>query len=155
MENCLWKKVVRFNSKGKAKEIKMNRILFVLLMMTCSVAWADWELLVEDTERKTIWYIEKSSVQREGVISKMWHMTNFLSTRKSKDGKPYKSEKVFYGYDCKTKRSNIYKAVRYSQLDGKGSVVDSLDFEVLDEKWEPIVPGAFDAELWKIACAKK
>ena len=135
--------------------IKMKRILFVLLIMNCSVSWAEWELFGEDTERKTIWYIEKSSVQREGVISKMWHMTNFLSTRKSKDGKPYKSEKVFYGYDCKTKRSNIYKAVRYSQLDGKGSVVDSLDFEVLGEKWEPIVPGAFDAELWKIACGKK
>lgn len=129
----------------------MKRLIFVALLMTCSLSWAEWELTqVNDTE---IIYHKKSSIRRNGAIAKMWTMTDFPKEQLG-SGKPYKSQITQFSYDCKSETVKIITSTVYSDSKGEGVAVSSyLDKDNL-LSWEPVIPGSLGETEWKIACGK-
>jgi len=63
----------------------MKRLFFFVLMMVCSVSFADWEIRYVDDD--FILYYDKSTIRRDGVIAKMWVMKNYFTTQMTFDKK--------------------------------------------------------------------
>ena len=133
----------------------MKRPLFVLLMMTCSVAWADWELLVEDSERKTIWHVDKSTIQTRNSVAKIQFMISYLEGKKTKEGQSYQSVIINEKFNCLTNKASLSSAITFSELYGEGTKVTKNKYDAKKEQWDPIVPLSFEEELLKIACSKE
>ena len=130
----------------------MKQLLFVLLMMTCSVSWAEWELTqLNDTE---VMYHDKSTIRRNSAIARMWTMTDFLE-KQLESGKPYKSQITQFSYDCKSETAKLITTTIYSGSKGQGVVVSSYFDKDNLQSWNPVVPGSLGEHEWKIACGKK
>ena len=131
----------------------MIRLLFVVLMMTCSVSWAKWEVTASDGE--ITFYHDKSTMRRNGTITKMWVMQSYSVIQTNHEGKNYKSGKVLYAYDCASETLAGTSLVTYSGSMGKGNVISSITGEESWLSWEPIVPNSIGEVQWKIACSKQ
>lgn len=134
----------------------MKRILFVVLMMSCSVSWAEWELCGstgQGDEMMTI-YCDKSTIKRNGSISRMWGLKNSSKARTDSLGNRFMSYKVLETYNCREETVATISIVFYSGLSGEGNVVWSGSTQERQLNWEPIVPGTSGETLWKIACGK-
>ena len=105
--------------------------LSVLALLLSRPALADSKLY-GDTDPGTP-FPEKSTVQRNGTISRM---VVLYSYRHMKAGMMYhsgKNETYYYGstkvvfdFDCAKKRSRIMQTVFFSDQEGKGSIVHDL-----------------------------
>jgi len=135
----------------------MKRLLFVMLMMVCSVSWAEWELCSSGGEgdEKMLVYCDKSTIKRNGSISRIWELTNSSKARMDSLGNRFMSDKALMTYNCREEAVAIISLVLYSGLNGEGNVVWSGTRQEREYKWEPIVPGTHGENLWKIACGKK
>jgi hypothetical protein len=131
----------------------MKRLLFLLLMTTCSVSWAEWEKTGAsvDGDEVTVYYLDKSTIRKNGVIVKMWVMvstTELVSTT----GRSSKAQKV---YDCSSEKFALASLVMYSGPMGTGKVTTSMTFKEKEWEWTPIVPDSGVEFEWKVACRKK
>jgi hypothetical protein len=81
----------------------------------------------------------------------MCDLLNFQTLQVSRN--PYFSIKVVREYDCTIEQSRVIGQYAYSGQMGTDKMVDSeLENAVT---WEPIMPGSWGEDLWKVACAKK
>jgi hypothetical protein len=131
----------------------MKRLLFVFLMMTCSVSWAEWEILSGAANGLYIEYYDKSTIRKNGEIVKMWTMLEFSEVQTSSAGKSFQSSKALKAFNCKSEEGVLISYIFFSGSMGQGNVVVS---ETLKEKiWDPISPGSMAESEWSIACGKK
>lgn len=130
----------------------MKRILFLLLMMTCSISWAEWEFVGENNAFFS--FVDKSTIQTNGNIAKMWSMKDFALIRKDAVGK-YRSVKVLSVYDCKEETSATVAVIFFEGARGSGNIVFRHTFHKGEWDWEPISPDSTGKAYWKIACGKK
>jgi hypothetical protein len=65
--------------------ITMKRLLFVALMVTCSFSWAEWEYFGEKADYAD--YVDKSTIRRNGAITKMWTLTDYFEEKTDSSGK--------------------------------------------------------------------
>ena len=128
---------------------KVKRLLFLLLMMTCSVSWAEWIFISKDSLNS--FYYEDKSIRKRGDVVRMWTMRSGEELDAG-DG-AYKSVKRLCAYDCKKEIAAILSIAAYSETMGNGSVVRVHDFREID--WAPIIPDTHEERQWKIACDKK
>jgi len=136
---------------------EMKRLLFVALMMTCSVSWAEWELIGEsgDNDKIHLLYVDKSTISINGAISRMWELKNFPKVQTTSSGARYMSSKALYAYNCIEKTSAIISIFLYPKATGKGNIVESASLQDRELKWQPIAPAAVEEFFWKIACEKE
>jgi hypothetical protein len=127
----------------------MKRLIFVLLMMTCSVSWADWKLVSADEE--SITYADRASIHKKGNFVEMWAMQVFFKAQ-SDSGKTYRSSKDLHRYDCNNKTVGFVMFVWYDKLNGTGNVVISESIRQNEIEDHPVVPETIGALLLKIAC---
>ncbi len=132
----------------------MRPILFFVLTLVCSVSWADWEWTDVTRSGERTWYHDKSTKRRSGSIVRMWTMIDHSALQAHRQGKKFKSAKVFYAFDCREKELAIISIVEYAGSMGGGEVVFSHTWKDNEWDWDPIVPGSFDDQNWKIACVK-
>jgi len=131
----------------------MKRLIFVMLMMVCSVSWAEWELSGRaDTFTH---YIDISSIRRDGVMAKMWIMNDYFVMQTAVAGKKYKSDKSLMVFNCAEETVELLSGVAYSGSMGEGNVVLSGTTKEIDLAWQPIVPGTVLEVMWRVACGKK
>jgi hypothetical protein len=133
-------------------EIFMKRLIFVLLIMTCSVSWADWKFSVESDTFTD--YFDKSTIRRNGSIAKMWIMRDYSEVQTGSD-ESYKSAKILMSYNCRNETAAVASMIYYSESMGTG---DPVWTGTIKERWlefSPISPGSVDKANWKIACGKK
>jgi hypothetical protein len=133
----------------------MKRLLFVVLMMSCSVAWADWEFTGESNGGAIRHYHDKSTLRRDGVIAKMWTMNNFSREQENTADKMYSSSKSLVAFNCKNEGSAVVSIVQYSGSMGDGAVVWTAARKDTALEWGPIVPESVLEKFWKIGCQKK
>jgi len=136
----------------------MKRLLFVVLILTCSVSWAEWKFL-ESRSRgdgdDTLIYYDKSTIKKTGAISRMWHMQDHIKVQTDASGKNYRSAKVLQSYNCREETIAVASFVLLSDQGGSGNVVSSATIQEKELVWDPITPDTIGAKHFKIACGKK
>jgi hypothetical protein len=131
----------------------MKRLLFILLMMTSSVSWAEWEETGESESYVT--YVDRATIRKKGNFVEMWNMRSYFESKVDFVGNKYRSTKDLRRYDCKEKTRGLVSLVSYSKENGKGTVVFSHAAKNNEVDDIPITPGSVNEALWKIACGRK
>ncbi len=131
----------------------MKRLLFVVLMMVCSVSWAEWEMtgVADDLTH----YHDKSTIKTDGITAQMWVMYEFPQVRTNTDGGKYKSAKSLLAFNCKYETLAMTSVIQYSGPLGTGNVVLSDTFNESEWIWDRIVPNTLVKVELDIACGKK
>ena len=132
----------------------MKRLIFLALMMICSVSWAEWELC-GGSDDKFMVYCDKSTIRKKGAISRMWGLREFSSVQTNARGDRYMSVKSLHAYNCEEETRATISLIQYSGSMGQGNVVLSGTRQEREWQWEPIVPGSIAEAQWKIACGRK
>ena len=135
----------------------MKRLIFLALMMVCSVSWAKWELCGIGSEGEGVisFYCDKSTIRKNGAISRMWALTDFSSVRTDSSGDRYMSSMVLEVYNCRDETTALTSLTQYSATMGEGKVVWSGEWQERDWKWRSIGPGTVIETKWKIACGNE
>jgi hypothetical protein len=133
----------------------MKRILFVLLMMTCSISWAEWTFSSASNDGEETYYYNKSTIKRNGVIARMWALQELSSEQINGYGAGFRSRVFLTMYNCKEEMHRVATIVNYSRSMGKGRVVSSDDYDETESPWRVIVPGSVTYSDFKIACSKQ
>ncbi len=131
----------------------MKRLLIVVLMMTCSISWAEWE--ITGKEHDLTHYHDKATIQVNDITAKMWVMYEFPEVRTNTDGDKYKSAKSLLAFNCKYETLTMTSVIQYSGSMGTGKVVLADTFNESEWIWDRIVPDTLVKTEWDIACGKK
>ena len=149
---------VRTNSSVENQAVgavKMKRIFFFLLMMTCSVSWAAWELTKWSGGGQDIIFHDKSTRIRDGDVVTMWTMIDYFSPKTDEKTNKYRSTKMRIAYDCKRENYTVTAGARYSELGGKGKLLGELTVNENELKWIAVIPDSLAKTELRIACGKK
>ncbi len=120
----------------------------MLLTMASNSVLAEWKQ-VGSNENTTL-YIDPVTIQREGNLAKMWHLTDYRKPTRD-ISEPYLSAKDQHEYDCKQAKSRRRAASQHSENMGGGKVVYSDSYVT---RWKPVPSGSGVEILWKLACGK-
>jgi hypothetical protein len=131
----------------------MKRLLFILLMMTCSVSCADWEFV--DATDNFLSYVDKKTRKKKGNDVRMWEMRNYFKDQFDSSQRMFLSEKILSAFDCTNGTWHIVAAARYSGLRGEGAVVSSITLSKEEIRPSQVFPGSIAEASWEIACGKK
>lgn len=121
-------------------------LLITLLALSSGPSYAGWVFVSGDDEAGMTVYVDPDTIQRNGGLVKMWH----LSDRKTVEG--YGSIKSHREYDCAAARHRLLAASILSEHMGRGQV---LSDNVNEGQWIPVAPESSGHALWKFACGKK
>jgi len=132
----------------------MKRLLFTLLVATCSEAWAEWEQTNHVGKDNSTHFHDKSSIKSVGGITKMQSLMNYADEKTLKSGDKFESVVRQDGYDCKYEKTAVIKVTYFSGTMGAGNIVYSYIVKNSDLEWEPFSPSSLDEKHWKIACGK-
>jgi hypothetical protein len=131
----------------------MKRLLFVALMMICSVSWAEWEYIGENDTHTD--YFDKSTIRRNGRIAKMWILTDYLQVKTLPDGTKFRSKKVRRAYNCLEESITEISTILFSGSMGEGDVVWTGENKEIEWNWMSVVPRSVGKVQFDIACGKK
>ena len=131
----------------------MKRLLFLILLMSCSVSWADWEMTGKEDD--LIHYHDKSTIKINDLTAQMSVMYDFPEVQTNTDGGRYKSAKSLLAFNCKYETLTMVSVIQYSGPTGTGEVVLSDTFQESEWIWDRIVPNTLVKTEWDIACGKK
>ena len=131
----------------------MKRLFFAVLMMVCSVSWAEWKK-AGSTDSFYAYY-DKSTIRRNGKIVKMWQMKDYFEEQDEGNGKNYKSQKLRHAFNCMDDTAALITVVAYSGSMGEGKIVFSGDIKEEKWDWDSVVPGSVGEAMLEIACSKK
>jgi hypothetical protein len=134
--------------------ITMRRPIFLLFLMTCSTAWAEWEQTNHAGDETSTFYHDKSTIKGTGSIVKMLTMINYSVEKNLKSGGRYESVKRLDGYDCRSETTAPITVSYFSGSMSSGSIVFSYTVKNSELEWEPIIPSSLGEKHWKIACGK-
>ncbi|MDE2118495.1 MAG: hypothetical protein KGJ19_07855 [Betaproteobacteria bacterium] len=123
--------------------------LMMLLAVVSNGALAEW-INVASNKNTTI-YVDPATVQRNGNMATMWHMTDYKTPSKDM-GEEYLSTKDQNEYDCKEVKVRRRASSQHSKNMGGGKVVYS---DTYTTRWKPVPPDSGIEILWKFACLKK
>ncbi len=131
----------------------MKRILFVFLIMTCSVSCAEWEGVGETDSYAN--FVDRSTIRTKGNFVEMWYMQNFFEGKVSADKKKWKSTIALNRFDCKDETLATVSFINYAKENGEGDVVFSYLYKKNEIRDLPIAPGTTSELLWQIACGRE
>ncbi len=131
----------------------MKRLLFVVLMMICSVSWAVWELTGKADDLTH--YHDKSTIQINDITAQMWVRYDFPEVQTNTDGGKYKSAKTLLAFNCKYETLTMISVFQYSGSAGNGEIVLSDTFNESEWIWDRIVPNSLEKKELDIACCGK
>ena len=132
----------------------MKYLTLLLLTMTCSGAWAEWEQTNHIGQETGSHYHDKSTIKTTGGITKMLTMIDFSEAKNLKSGARYESVKKLDGYDCKYETMAQITATYFSGSMSSSSIVFSYTVKNSELEWEPISSSSLGEKHWKIACGK-
>jgi len=118
--------------------------------MFSSSSFAEWKLISENSERGIEFYIDTSSIKKNGQYVYFWKITNRLKPNQFGD----LSNKNLYELDCSIPRKtkDLYIAYFTGPM-GTGKQAGENTKEFLDTKgWNYIKPGSMLEPLAEYAC---
>jgi len=120
----------------------------MLLAVVSSSAAAEWTEV--DSDETTTFYIDPTTIRRDGNLVKMWELVEYKTVR-VRDTVKYLSSKSQSEYDCKDEQLRTLSLSLHSRnMAGGRTVYVTSDLG----KWRPVPPGGGIEVLWKIACGK-
>ena len=123
-------------------------ILMVLLAVVSESTAAAW--VEVDSDESTIFYIDPTTIQRDGNLVKMWELLEYKAAR-VRDKVMYVSSKTQSEYDCKDEQ---LRTLSLSLHPGNMAGGESVYGTKVPGQWRPVPPGGGIEVLWKIACGK-
>lgn len=128
----------------------MRKAILLLLAVVSSSAAAEWVKVGESDAYS--YYIDPATIRKNGNITKLWSLFDYLAADKLPDGSSYLSLKKQSEYDCKEEKYRMLATSAHSKNMGGGVVV----FYHTDPlQWRPVSPSSVDEILWEIACGKR
>jgi hypothetical protein len=116
------------------------------------VSWAEWEI-ASDNNAATF-YVDKTTIKKNGNLVKMWSKANLKSVATTTNGKNYLGMKTLFLFNCKDEEVGVVNQVFFSEH-SYDKVVDSVNVNQSEVKFEPFTPDSIISAIWKIACGKK
>ncbi len=127
----------------------MREVVFAMLLAVVSgSAAADW--VEVDSDESTTFYIDPTTIQRDGNLVKMWELLDYKPSR-VRDKIRYLSSKTQSEYDCKDPQlRTLSLSLHPGNMAGGKSVYGTN----VPDQWRPVPLGGGIEVLWKIACGK-
>jgi hypothetical protein len=76
----------------------MKRLIIVLLTLTCSYAFAEWELI--DNNVQGYFFVDRSSLRKTGSTTKIWTKVDLIAPETLSNGKQFMSAKTLFVFEC-------------------------------------------------------
>ncbi len=130
----------------------MKRILFVLLLMTCSVSWAGWERISKTNSY--VEFIDRETIRKKDDFVEIWVMRSYFKKQKHQDIENIKSAKALHRFDCINQTVKWLYGEMYASNDGLGSPLFSSPPEAASPDY-PVSPSSDLEKIFKIACGLK
>lgn len=121
-------------------------LLSLLLFITAS-AWAEWAKINEISTEK--YYIDPSTIRKDGVMRKFWALKDFKQLNSS----GWMSMRFRQEYDCKEERYRGLSISSYAEPMAEGRVMFTNNFEKPDS-WKDIPPGTDVEAIMKFVCTQ-
>jgi len=118
-------------------------------MLTSSLSWAEWDFTYVNPSNGDIYYHDKSTIQKDGHLRKMWSLQQY-STPVDIGFGPIELMKGQNSFDCKNSLMKQLAIVAYNK---SGEIQLSKAFD--NKEWLPVIPGTPMMDDLKIACGKK
>ncbi len=135
----------------------MKKFLATLLFATTTTAHADW-VKIDAPMPDPVLYMDKSAAEKSGAdMVKLWHIVDYAGMQ-AHEGKPYRSIKANYEYDCSQGRFREIILIMHKEAMGNGQTVYwthglwSLTHD--PASWLQPQAGSNEAALLVAACAK-
>ena len=107
---------------------------------------AEWTLVSESNRAKH--YIDINTYRKNANRGTIWELTN----AKQRGTQGELSVKARVEYDCKKVISNYLSISTYSEPDGGGKLLGTVDYS--KEDWKNIAPGTVANTIFTIVCPK-
>lgn len=128
----------------------LNIVLMILLFIASSNVMAEWVKVTSSSigvSGETIAYADPIIIPKYSDRVKMWEVHDFKRSASSNS-----SSKKRVEYDCKKGQARQLQAIYYSEGMGRGAVLMNVSEP---GKWEPVLPGTLNKEMWKFACSNR
>ncbi len=135
----------------------MKRLLFILLMVSYGMVWAEWEMTgtsTDNTGNEHTHFHDKSTIRRNNGLAKMWVMRDTSRPIYFSEGK-FKSLKALMAYNCLEETLEVFSFIWYADSMGSGKIVERQTRKESQREFSPIIPGSVGETEWKIACGEK
>lgn len=144
------------DKSGSPKNIYGNPCLTVLQQEQSLPSTASAKAIAKWTKLGEIplftGYVDLSTIQHSGSMSKMWIMYDFKSPEKLNDRTTFLSLRSLEEFDCLDKRRRQLDHIVNAERMAGGSVIRT-DSTV--PKWSSVAPGSVDDTNFKMACGIK
>jgi len=97
-------------------------------------------------------YIDYSRIKTEGLHKSIWALQDLKSPETNPLGKQFKSEVQKRVVDCQRSRSQLVALYQYPEQMGKGAVVFTANYQILEKDWEYEPPNSIGERYIKAAC---
>lgn len=116
-----------------------------ILFLIALPASAEWVKISESNE--SIWYLDPSTIKKNGNFVRMWGITE-LKKKDKDDG--HLSRRALYDFDCKNERYRILTISAHSERMAGGKVLSTESIPT----WDYIAPETVGAFMFELVCLK-
>ena len=127
--------------------VNRKTLLLSLLLLVTASAWAEWVKVNETSKEK--YYIDPSTIRKDGAMRKFWAIKDFKQFNSS----GWMSMRFRQEYDCKEERYRALSASSYAEPMAGGTAMFTNNFEKPDS-WTDIPPGTDAAAIMKFVCTQ-
>ena len=86
----------------------MKKTLFALLLSISSLVYANWTLIDMDTEGTVLFYIDKSTIQKNGQYLRVWEKIEYSEKSDMAIKRNVRSTRTYVEIDCREKKREFY-----------------------------------------------
>ena len=123
-------------------------LAFSLFIVTMPIYAANW-VLVGISDSGNEFFVDKSSLQRDGDSVTYWVKTN----RKERSAQQILSTKVQQTINCRRREKIDRFFIGYDDINNRGRLIHSFDTKSYSE-WEPISPESMLWDIMQFVCRK-
>lgn len=122
------------------------KTLLLLSLLAVGSASAEWVVVAESDS--STFYIDPSTVRKEGTLRKTWEVDNF----KQREADGSMSSRMRIEYDCQGERTRGLALSKHSEPMAKGNTIVSYGED--RRGWREIPPNTPANDILKIVCAE-
>ena len=123
----------------------MKKLICICFALLASTAWAEWVYVAEN--KWALYFIDPTTIRRDGNLRKVWAMTN-LRVR-DKDGELSRRTRV--EYDCKQERARTLFISTHVDPMAQGETLINAS---LTGEWGEVPPNSVQSIELSMVCAK-
>ena len=125
---------------------KLSALVFFFCMVSLPTDAATW-ILIGKTNRGDVFFVDKSSLQKDGDSVTFWYRTNYVE-RSPAGALSHKIQKTV---NCHRREQIGRYVMGYDDIDNRGRLTTSGD---PNDRWAPIPPESMHWEMMLFVCRK-